>query len=154
MLTSDVRWCIIILQRGDVMHPYYNQNYTEEDINIILERIKDCVRKNNYIISMNENRQENIDFINEYNIRSERQKSILLHIQTKDFCHTLKNTKAGYEHEVLYVFVPRVELFDAYGNEENVDIYIKFNIIETKNRDRTVVISFHRLNKPIYYLFK
>lgn len=55
------------------MNSYYNQNYTEEDINKILEIIKECIQNNNYTIAMNENRQENIEFINEYNIRSDRQ---------------------------------------------------------------------------------
>ena len=89
------------------MNPYYNQNYTREEIDTVLKRIKSCVEKGNYIISQNENRQENIDFINEYNIRSDQQKTILLHIETDDFCHSLQNTKLGFEHEVLYVFVPR-----------------------------------------------
>ena len=114
------------------MNSYYNQDYTEEDITKILETIKECIRNNNYTIAMNENRQENINFINEYNIRSDRQKSILLQLQTDDFCYTLKNTKIGYEYEVLYVFVPQVNLFDADGIEATVDIYIKINIIDTQ----------------------
>lgn len=48
------------------MNPHYNQNYTREEIDAVLSRIKSCVEKGNYIISQNENRQENIDFINEY----------------------------------------------------------------------------------------
>ena len=87
------------------MNSYYNQDYTEEDITKILETIKECIRNNNYTIAMNENRQENINFINEYNIRSDRQKSILLQLQTDDFCYTLKNTKIGYEYKILYVFI-------------------------------------------------
>ena len=70
------------------MNSYYNQDYTEEDITKILETIKECIRNNNYTIAMNENRQENINFINEYNIRSDRQKSILLQLQTDDFWTT------------------------------------------------------------------
>lgn len=53
------------------MNPYYNQNYTREQIDAILYKIKDCVVNNKYTIALNENRQENIDFINEYNIRSD-----------------------------------------------------------------------------------
>lgn len=136
------------------MDSYYNQNYTEEDITKILETIKECIEKNNYTIAMNENRQENIDFINEYNIRSDRQKSILLQLQTDDFCYTLKNTKIGYEYEVLYVFVPQVNLFDADGIEATVDIYIKINIIDTQRGNRVAIISFHKRNKPIDYLFR
>ena len=136
------------------MNSYHNQDYTEEDITKILETIKECIRNNNYTIAMNENRQENINFINEYNIRSDRQKSILLQLQTDDFCYTLKNTKIGYEYEVLYVFVPQVNLFDADGIEATVDIYIKINIIDMPRGNRVAVISFHKPNKPIDYLFR
>ena len=143
--------CII---RGDNMSEHYNQNYTKEEIDLVVEKIKECVISNKYTISLNEKRQENIDFINEYNINSNKQKHILLQLKTEDFCHTLQNTKIGYECEVLYVFVPQVELFNADGEEETVDIYTKFNIIELPKGNRTVVISFHKRNKPIQYLFR
>ena len=136
------------------MNSHYNQNYTREAIDLVLEKIKNCVVNNKYTIALNENRQENIDFINEYNIRSSKQKNILLQLKTEDFCHTLQNTKIGYEYEVLYVFVPQVKLFNADGEEEMVDIYTKFNIIDLPSGSRTVVISFHKRNKPIDYLFK
>lgn len=136
------------------MNLYYNQNFTKEEIDLILDKIKRCVCNNKYTIALNENRQENIDFINEYNIRSNKQKNILLQIKTEDFCHTLQNTKTGYEYEVLYVFVPQVKLFNADGVEETVDVYTKFNLIDMPNGSRTVVISFHKRNKPIDYLFK
>ena len=136
------------------MNLYYNQNFTKEEIDLILYKIKSCVCNNKYTIALNENRQENIDFINEYNIRSNKQKNILLQIKTEDFCHTLQNTKTGYEYEVLYVFVPQVKLFNADGAEETVDVYTKFNLIDMPNGSRTVVISFHKRNKPIDYLFR
>lgn len=136
------------------MNPNYNQNYTREEIDTVLAKIKSCVEKNRYTISLNENRQENIDFINEYNIRSDKQKSILMQIETDDFCHSLQNTKIGYEYEVLYVFVPQVQLFNAKGEEETVDIYTKFNVIDLPSGSRAVVISFHKRNKPIDYLFR
>jgi hypothetical protein len=66
----------------------------------------------------------------------------------------LQNTKIGFEHEVLYVFVPQVQLFNADGEEETVDAYTKFNIINMSNGGRTVVISFHKRNKAIDYLFR
>ncbi len=136
------------------MHPYYNQNYTREEIDTVLARIKACVARGKYVISQNENRQENINFINAYQIRSDRQKAILMQIETRDFCHSLQNTKLGFEHEVLYVFVPQVQLFSVDGVEETVDVYTKFNIIDLPSGDRVVVISFHKRNKPIDYLFR
>ena len=77
-----------------------------------------------------------------------------MQIQTEDFCHSLQNTKIGFEHEVLYVFVPQVRLFNADGEEETVDVYTKFNIIDLPNGSRAVVISFHKRNKHIDYLFR
>lgn len=136
------------------MNPYYNQNYTREEIQNVLDKIKTCVSLVKYTISLNEKRQENIEFINEYNIRSDKQKSILMQIEVEDFCHTLQNTKPGYEYEILYVFVPQVELYNADGEEETVDIYTKFNIIDLPKGNRTVVISFHKRNKSIDYLFR
>ena len=136
------------------MNPHYNQNYTKEEIDVVLDKIKSCVGNNKYTIALNENRQENIDFINEYNIRSNKQKSILLQLKTDDFCHTLQNTKLGYEYEVLYVFVPQVQVFNADGVEETVDVYTKFNVINLPGGIKAVVISFHKRNKPIDYLFR
>lgn len=136
------------------MNPHYNQNYTKEEINVVLDKIKNCVGNNKYTIALNRNRQENIDFINEYNVRGNKQKNILLQLKTEDFCHTLQNTKPGYEYEVLYVFVPQVQLFNADGVEETVDVYTKFNVIDMPNGSRTAVISFHKRNKSIDYLFR
>ncbi len=136
------------------MNRHYNQNYTREQIAGVLQTIQDCVRESRFFISKNENRQENIDFINEYNLTSKKQKEILLKIEPEDFCHRLQNTNLGFEHEVLYVFCPQVMLFNFNGNEEMVGIYIKFNIIYLDGGNRVVVISFHKCNKQVDYLFR
>ncbi|MHB8124996.1 MAG: hypothetical protein ACYDEJ_05010 [Desulfitobacteriaceae bacterium] len=136
------------------MNPYYNQNYTREQIVTVLDAIQDYVRESRFVISKYENRQDNIDFINEYNLSSKKQKEILLKIEPKDFCHSLQNTNLGFEHEVLYVFCPQVLLFNIDDQEELVDIYTKFNFIDLNGGKRVVVISFHKRNKSIDYLFR
>ena len=136
------------------MNPNYNQNYTKEDIENILFTIKECIECNKYTISFNQNRRENIAFVNDYNIRSDKQKTILLNIKVDDFCHSLQNTNVGYEHEVLYVFVPQVSLYNIDDVEEVIDIYTKFNIIDYGDTSRTIVISFHKCNKEIDYAFR
>ncbi len=136
------------------MRQYYNQDYSKEDVAAILHRIQDCVRDGKYSISLNEFRQENLDFIRKHNLTSEKQQRILLQIETEDFCHSLQNTNIGYEYEILYVFCPQVTLFNIDNEEKLIDIYIKFNIIEIKIGTRVVVISFHERNKPIDYLFR
>ena len=67
------------------MNQHYNQNYTKEEIEEVLNKIKKCVSLGKYTISQNDKHQENIDFINEYNIRSDKQKSILMQIRVEDF---------------------------------------------------------------------
>jgi len=136
------------------LNKYYNQNYAYEEIELILDKIKACVKTDRFSIAVGENRQENICFINHYNINSNKQRKILLDLKIEDFCHTLNNTKVGYEYELLYVFVPRVQLYNVDGEEEMTSIYIKFNLIELGNGNRVVVISFHKPNKTIDYLFK
>ena len=137
------------------MSEHYNQNYTREEVQVILNKIKDCINDNQYIISQNQNRAENVQFINEYRLDEKKRKEILLSIEVDDFCHSLNNTNPGYEHEVLYVFCPQRNLFDIFGEEEFVDIYTKFNMIEYKiDKKRVVTISFHKRNKPIAYLFR
>lgn len=88
-----------------------------------------------------------------YNLNSSKQKKILLSIRPEDFCHSLQNTKKGYEHEILYVYGPQASLYNFDGVEELLDLYLKFNIIEYNKGKRVVVISFHIRNKPIDYRF-
>jgi hypothetical protein len=123
--------------------------YTYNEISAILKTIQNCVKEGNYILSRNDKRKENIDFFTEYNLTTAKIKDIILKIKTIDFCYGLRNEHLGYEHEILYVFCPQIEL--PYGNvSEVVDIYSKFNIV---NDERVIVISFHKRNYPISYLF-
>lgn len=136
------------------MAEHYNQDYTQEEIDIILGKIKECVENNKYTISLNENRQENIQFIQDYNLDKSKQKEILLSIEVSDFCHSLNNINPGFEHEILYVFCPQRTLFDVFGEAEFVDIYTKFNIIEYNANKHVIAVSFHKRNKPISYCFR
>jgi len=127
----------------------YIIDFTQEEVTDILERIKICVTNDKFIISQNENRKENIEFIADYGLTEIERKNILLRVQVDDFCHGLRNEKPGFEHEVLYVFCPQERL--TYGHMTSyIDIYIKFNLI---NDEQVVVVSFHKRNFPIDYLF-
>lgn len=100
------------------MNPHYNQNYSHEEIKDILSKIKECISTGKYTISLNERRQENIDFINEYNIRSDRQKSILMQIEVEDFCHSLQNTKC-------FMFLFRKFSFSMLMAKKKLLMYIR-----------------------------
>jgi len=134
------------------MNPHYNQQYTREQIESILHIIQDCVRCNRFTIELNKNRQENIDFINNYNISSTRQKDILLKIKAEDFCHSLQNKNIGFEHEILYAFCPQITLFNVESTEELVDVYTKFNILDYASGKRIITIFVPQTELAIWLL--
>ena len=136
------------------MSGFYCQNYSEEEVAAILKEIQDCICKGRYTISKNSNREDNLELIREYNLPSYKQRQILLQIKTEDFCHSLQNKNIGFEHETLYVFCPQVKLFNLDNKEMQVDIYIKFNIIEYFSGSRIIVVSFHERKRPIDYCFR
>ena len=136
------------------MSRHYNQNYTKEQISAVLQKIQECVSSGKYSVALNENREENVAFIREYNLSSEKQRRIIMQIDVEDFCHSLQNTNFGFEHEVLYVFCSQVTLFNIEDEEKHLDLYLKFNIIDLPRGSRVVIISFHERNKPINYLFR
>jgi hypothetical protein len=131
------------------MKDTYITDYTREEVAEILKTIQTCVANGKFLLSQNSKRAENVEFLRRYNLTATRIQHIISEIVVTDFCHGLRNEHAGYEHEVLYVFCPQVELFYEEALEA-VDIYAKFNVIDG---ERVIVISFHPRNFPIDYLF-
>lgn len=130
------------------------KDYSKEQIKNLVEIIKDCVREDRYTISLEENRSENIQFIEEYNINEKKRISILCDIDYKDFCYGLQNVKNGVEQNDLYVFCLQKELYSVEDKREIVDIYLKFNVICNEVNSSRVLVSLHKRNKPITYLFR
>lgn len=127
-----------------------NTHYTKKQVDEILNCIKDCIKSEKWTLSLGTHRIENKNFISEYNLRKERQIEILLNLGIIDFCYSVQNRKQNYEHETLYIFAPKIKVYNVNGEEELLDVYIKFNIIE---EPFVIVISFHKCNKPIKRLF-
>lgn len=129
-------------------------DFSPDDIKRYLDMFWKCVLEGRYSIAQNENRQENMDFIEDYKINSKKEKEILLALQFDDFCYSVENEKLDYAHEILYVFCKQYEL-DYWGELEIVEIYIKVNMIEMRNGDpRAFIVSFHKRNFEIAYLFR
>lgn len=95
---------------------------------------------------MNVKRKENIEFINNHNLKKEDIKQILLNLKTNDFCYATLDKKN--KNVILYVFAPTIML-----KSEEIKMYIKFRIYDTLP-STTIVISFHSLNYKIKYAFK
>lgn len=130
------------------------KDYNNEQIKNLVRIIKECARENRYTISLEENKLENIQFIEEYNINQEKRINILYNLDYKDFCYGLKNMKDGVEQNDLYVFCIQRELYNSRDKKEQVDIYMKFNIICNDYGEYRMLVSLHKRNKPITYLFK
>ncbi|MBN7572637.1 MULTISPECIES: hypothetical protein [Clostridium] len=130
------------------------KDYSKEQIRNLVEIIKECVREDRYTVSLEENKAENIQFIEEYNINEKKRISILCDIDYKDFCYGLQNVKNGVEQNDLYVFCLQKELYNVEDKREIVDIYLKFNVICNEVSSSRVLVSLHKRNKPITYLFR
>lgn len=129
-------------------------DFTPDEIKDYLDEFRKCILEGRYSISQNEHRQENIDFIEDYKVDTKKEHEILLGLQFDDFCYAVKNDNIDFAHEVLYIFCKQHEL-DFWGTSEIVDIYIKVNMIETRREDLfSVVVSFHKRNFEITYLFR
>jgi len=121
----------------------------------ILQRTHYAVECGHYSVALNENRKKNLNFIAEYGIRSSRIVDILLELRLEDFAYQTRNTKIGYEEEILYIFAPNVKLYPAGDDAaRDVVVYIKINIIEKSVDDYVIVISFHEAEHEIEYAYK
>lgn len=130
------------------------RDYTEDQIKNLVEIIKDCVRENRYTISLEDNKMENIQFIEEYNISEKKRIDILFNLNYRDFCYGLQNLKDGVEENNLYVFCVERELYNIEEEKESIDIYLKFNVLYSEMEEYRLLVSLHKRNKPIEYVFK
>ena len=130
------------------------QNYNKEMVAWLLKEIQSCVSQDKFIISQNDNRQENIEFIQEYNFTHQKQKDLLLSIEIDDFCYTMPNRNKNFPADILYLFCPQRTLNTALGEEEVVDIYIKCDPLIYDDNKHIIVISFHKRKEPLTYAFR
>ncbi len=129
------------------------KDYTKEMISNLINIIKDCAMEGRISISLEGSRMENMQFIEEYNINEEKLVHILCNLKEEDFCYGLKNMKDGIEYNDLYIFCPIKKLYNITGEKENVEVYMRFNILEEDGKVQRVLFSLHKRNKPITYLF-
>jgi hypothetical protein len=100
--------------------------FTPVEIRGDLNQLKHLVLENKYTISINNNRDENLKFIEAYKIDTMKEKEILLNLEFDDFCYAVNNKNPKFAHEILYIFNKEYEL-DRWGELVSIDIYIKTN---------------------------
>lgn len=130
-------------------------DFKPDQIKEYLGKFRKCILDDKYIISQNNNRKENMNFIEDYKINSKKERAILLGLQFDDFCYAVKNDNPKFSDEVLYIYCKQHEL-DFWGTLESVDIYIKVNMIKSRSSGDlySVIVSFHKRNYKIKYLFR
>lgn len=129
-------------------------DFDADEIKIYLNELRKAILAVRYLISQNDNRQENTKFIEDYKVDSIKEKEILLSLQYDDFCYAVDNDNPEFPEEKLYIFC-KESLLDKWGKLEDVEIYIKINMTQTRRGDDFVfIVSFHKRKLPIKYLFR
>ncbi|MBF8436540.1 hypothetical protein I0Q91_05590 [Halanaerobiaceae bacterium Z-7014] len=130
-------------------NPKKYTDFSKKEIRDYLKNIKISIVKETYYIAIN--RDENKKFMEDYNLTTKKIEEIILRLSVDNFCYAADNVKEEYKHEILYVFCID-EVLNYFGEFLDVDIYIKFNLI--RENEFLYIISFHKLQKPINFLFK
>lgn len=122
-------------------------NHTREEIEEYLKIVKKSINMGNFIVCTTSKNEKNRKFIEKYKLTKNKQKQMLIKLETNDFCYSADNYNNPQER--LYFFCREYEL-DNWGTIENVEVYIK---IARKEKDFIVVVSFHEPEKKIKKLF-
>lgn len=116
---------------------------TEDELNRVeafLSIAKPVIRTGDYTIEPN---WKNMEFDDEFPLRDEQRKRILLSLQPEDCFKIEQNTNPRYEQAELFFFLKDVTI-PIYGEEESVKLYLKLYLKELKTYNMVIVISFHK----------
>ena len=129
---------------------------TKNRVNMVLQQFKILIEKDNFTISLNAtNRQKNRDFLFEYDlVEPEKHKELLMSITLDECCGVENSRNPNYQDELVYVFCCPRNLIDHYGDDYEIEVYIKFHVMVTEQGEMAVVISIHEREFPMKYLFK
>lgn len=83
-------------------------NHSIKEIDEYLDKVKRNVKVGKFIVCTTEKNNKNREFINEYKIDTNKQKQMLLELETKDFCYSADNY--NNPQEKLYFFCREYEL--------------------------------------------
>jgi hypothetical protein len=118
-------------------------------VEYILEEMMECVEQGNFVIKQTDKNEE---FAFEFSLTTELKSNMLLAIKVEDYFNSdeSRNFPGRYIHE----FCPIYNLCNMDGNEEPVDVYVKFEVEEDNTGKQTVIVSLHRAEKEVHYAFE
>ena len=118
-------------------------------VKYILDEMIECVEQGNFVVKQTD---KNKEFAFEFSLTTELQRNILLAIKVEDYFNS--NESRNFPGRYIHEFCPNYRLCNMDGNEESVDVYVKFEVEEENTGKQTVVISLHRPEKEVRYAFK
>jgi len=118
-------------------------------VELMLVQMRECVEGDNFVIL---SRTKNDEFISEYALNRRVQRTMLLGLTVDDYCGC--DESRNFAGRFVHKFCINIELRVPDGHTEKVDVYIKFEIEGENAEEQTVVISLHKSEHPVYYLFR
>lgn len=115
-----------------------------------LLRARDFLKKINGILATGEftiaTNEKNKEFDRQYNLTHAEKQKILRSLTLEDCVAFEPNDNSRYPDAEVFIFIKNCNIC-SYGQEENVDLYIKEYLIEGERKDSVIVISFHEEGK-------
>lgn len=135
-------------------------NEAQRNIENFLLKVRECIDKG-YITfsgpSDDKERPKNEEFLTIYGNNHQRRLEIIKELTYLNFCEEQQDRlKNGPKYEnILRVFGIQKRLFNyELEQEEDIEIYIKLQLLNLeKPKDAVLVISFHRAEKPMRYMY-
>ncbi len=107
---------------------------------MFLKQIRPHLKCREYQIAVN---SKNKEFDRIFNLRDAEKKEILESL-TKDDCISVdKNNNQNYEDSEVFIFLKKVNI-SIYGENTEVELYIKMYLKNCDYFDMVIVISFHK----------
>lgn len=111
------------------------------EVNDLLYRLKRLLKDKRTRLVVCNNKDKNFVFSYLYGIDKSYIKEILSKLEVDDFVETVENTNPNFPKGLLHVFTKQVVLVNAKGEEDVIQLYIKFSLDDKKRYITTV--SFH-----------
>ncbi len=121
--------------------------FTQNEIDLVLKRIEECMNEKRYHVAINENRIVNINFIDHYLINKQKRKQILMELDVQLISDFIENTKIFFSDNVVYIFAPQNTLFNLEDNEYSSKLIAKYNLFDYFDGKRMCIINFEVMEK-------
>jgi len=119
-------------------------------VELTLDEMKKCVAEGSFVILP---RDKNLAFIEDCNISTQEQTDILLALTIEDYSESEPSERVVGSY--VNKFGKQVELKKVLDKTAKpIDMYVKFEIVENSNGNRTVFISFHEEEYKLSFPFR